>query len=402
MTARIALLAAALCALLAPTAVAAGPAKTKRTLAQQMARAGSGSGAYVVDMETGRALFADDPDVARVPASVEKLYTSATALLRYGADGTLTTSVLGDTAPDALGVLGGNIYLRGGGDPAFDAAAARRLARDLIARTGLTEVTGRVIGDESAFDGLRGPPSEGFRTSIWVGPLSALTFNRGFTGRRRPLFQPRPPLFAAKAFAGALRRRGVFVRGAARAGVAPVAAPLLTAWSSPDMATLVGRMNPPSDNFMAETLVKALGMSFRSIGTTAAGASVVRETAAQLGARTHAVDGSGLSRANRTSPRAVVSLLLAMGESEVYDPFAASLPIAGRTGTLHRRMRGTAARDACRAKTGTLSNVSALAGYCDTRDGGRVAFAFLMNGVWPTGAQALQDRMAAALARYDG
>ena len=65
-------------------------------------------------------------------------------------------------------------------------------------------------------------------------------------------------------------------------------------------------------------------------------------------------------------------------------------------------MRRTAARDACRAKTGTLSNVSALAGYCDTRDGGRVAFAFLMNGVWPTGARALQDRMAAALARYDG
>ena len=62
-----------------------------------------------------------------------------------------------------------------------------------------------MIGDESAFDGLRGPPSEGFRTSVWVGPLSALTFNRGFTGRRRPLFQPRPPLFAAKAFTKALR-----------------------------------------------------------------------------------------------------------------------------------------------------------------------------------------------------
>ena len=65
-------------------------------------------------------------------------------------------------------------------------------------------------------------------------------------------------------------------------------------------------------------------------------------------------------------------------------------------------MRGTAARDACRAKTGTLSHVSALAGYCETRDGGRVAFAFLMNGVYPSGARCLQDRMAAALARYSG
>jgi len=59
-------------------------------------------------------------------------------------------------------------------------------------------------------------------------------------------------------------------------------------------------------------------------------------------------------------------------------------------------------RDACRAKTGTLSNVSALAGYCDTRGGGRVAFAFLMNSVYPWTARRIQDRMTAALARYDG
>jgi D-alanyl-D-alanine carboxypeptidase/D-alanyl-D-alanine-endopeptidase (penicillin-binding protein 4) len=401
--ARIALLAAALLALLAPAAAtAAGPAKTKRILAQQMARAGSGSGAYVVDMDTGRALFSDSADVPRVPASVEKLYTSAAALLRYGPEGTLNTTVLGDVAPDELGVLGGNLYLRGGGDPTFDAAAAGELADALIFSTGLTEVSGRVIGDESAFDGLRGPPSEGFRTSIWVGPLSALTFNRGFTGRRRPLFQARPPLFAARAFRKALRQRGVRVRGGARAGIAPPGAPLLTSWGSPDMGSIVGRMNVPSDNFIAETLIKALGMSFEGVGTTAAGAEVVRATAATLGARTYAVDGSGLSRSNRTPPRAVVSLLLAMAESEAYEPFAASLPIAGRTGTLHDRMRGNAARDDCRAKTGTLSNVSALAGYCATRDGGQMAFAFLMNGVWPSGARRLQDRMAAALARYDG
>ena len=87
--------------------------------------------------------------------------------------------------------------------------AAGLLADILIERTGLTEVDGRVIGDETVFDGLRGPPSEGYRTSSYVGPLSALTFNRGFTGSRRPLFQASPPLFAAKAFTAALRRRGV-------------------------------------------------------------------------------------------------------------------------------------------------------------------------------------------------
>ena len=401
--ARIACVLSVLACLLAPAAAqAAGDAATKRILRQQMAHAGPFSGAYVLDLETGQALYGEDSDIERMPASVEKLYTSSTALLRFGADGTLTTAASADAAPDELGIVAGNLYLRGGGDPSFDAKAAGRLADRLIAETGLTEVQGRVIGDESAFDGRRGPPSEGFRTSIWVGPLSALTFNRGFTGRRRPLFQTSPPLFAARAFTTALRKRGVAVRRKARAGVAPPAVVQLAIVGSPTIARLITAMNVPSDNFIAETLIKSLGATFGGRGTTAVGAQVVRSTVSELGVRTRAIDGSGLSRSNRTSPRAVVSLLTAMAESDVSAPFTASLPVAGRTGTLRYRMRGTAARDACRAKTGTLSNVSALAGYCKTRDGGRVAFAFLMNGVYPGSARIHQDRMAAALAGYTG
>ncbi len=259
-----------------------------------------------------------------------------------------------------------------------------------------------MIGDETAFDGLRGPPSEGFRTSSYVGPLSALTFNRGFTGRRRPLFQARPPLFAAKALTTALRRRGVTVRRSARSGATPEQTVLLAQSASPTIESLVASMNVPSDNFYAETLIKTLGARFGAGGTTSAGADVVRTEAARLGIRTTVADGSGLSRSNRTSPKAVVALLTAMDESELAPGFYNSLPIAGRSGTLIDRMRRSAARDVCRAKTGTLSNVSALAGYCDTRSGGRVAFAFLMNYVYPWTARRLQDRMTEALARYDG
>ena len=79
--------------------------------------------------------------------------------------------------------------------------------------------------------------------------------------------------------------------------------------------------------------------------------------------------------------------------------FTGSLPVAGRSGTLAYRMRGTSAQDRCRAKTGTLRDVSALAGYCASR-GANVAFAFLMNYVSPYNARILQDRMTAALARY--
>jgi D-alanyl-D-alanine carboxypeptidase/D-alanyl-D-alanine-endopeptidase (penicillin-binding protein 4) len=90
-----------------------------------------------------------------------------------------------------------------------------------------------------------------------------------------------------------------------------------------------------------------------------------------------------------------------MDQSEAGVAFDESLPVAGRSGTLASRMRGSAAQDRCRAKTGTLRDVSALAGFCNTTGGERVAFAFLMNRVSPSGARVLQDRMTVALARYD-
>ena len=121
------------------------------------------------------------------------------------------------------------------------------------------------------------------------------------------------------------------------------------------------------------------------------------EALAELEIAPQVIDGSGLSRSDRTSPREVVAMLQEMdGDTS----FTGSLPVAGRTGTLVDRMRGTRAQDRCRAKTGTLRDVSALAGYCTTRGGGAVAFAFLMNYVSPYGARILQDRMASALTRY--
>jgi D-alanyl-D-alanine carboxypeptidase/D-alanyl-D-alanine-endopeptidase (penicillin-binding protein 4) len=397
--ARILCLAAVLAAALAPAAQAAGPAATVRALDRQMRHAGAGSSAYVTDLGTGEALYDRAGNVARIPASVNKLYTTAAALTRFGAEGQLETEVLGATHIDELGVVTGNLYLRGGGDPTLGPSELRRLA-DILEGRGLTEVTGRVIGDESRFDPLRGGPASSFRTSSWVGPLSALAYNRGLTEGRRPSFQTRPALYAAQRFERALERGGIEVGRAARAGVTPDTAELMAEWASPRMSVLAGEINRPSDNFMAETMLKALGAEFGSAGSTAAGTSVARAVAAEFGARPRMVDGSGLSRANATTPHDVVDLLAGMDGSELADEFHASLAVAGRTGTLDERMRGSAARGRCRAKTGTLIGVSALAGYCDGQDGSRTAFAFLMTGVTVHGAHTLQDRMAASLARY--
>jgi D-alanyl-D-alanine carboxypeptidase/D-alanyl-D-alanine-endopeptidase (penicillin-binding protein 4) len=393
---RIAALACLLLAVLAPVATAAGRSGTARALSAQMRWAGPSSGAMVVDLDSGRTLYSVRADTQRMPASVQKLYTSVAALRRLGPTGRLATGVLAEEAPDAGGIVDGDLYLRGSGDPTFDALDSNRLAQQ-VADAGIVEVRGRVRGDESAFDQRRGVPSSGFRLTSEVGPLSALTFNRGRSGLRAPFWQRRPARFAAAAFTKQLRGLGVIVRGRAATGRAPEDAPLVTEWRSPSVSDLVRLMNPPSDNFIAETFVKVLGARIGGSGSTAAGTEVVRDALADLEIAPQVIDGSGLSRSDRTSPREVVTMLREMdGDAS----FTSSLAIAGRTGTLSDRMRGTLAQDRCRAKTGTLRDVSALAGYCTTRRGGAVAFAFLMNYVSPYNARILQDRMANALARY--
>ena len=256
-----------------------------------------------------------------------------------------------------------------------------------------------MIGDESRFDALRGGPASNYGVSYWVGPLSGLPFNHGKTLGRRSRFQSAPARYAAERFQVELRRAGVRVRRAARAGVTPAEAVLLGEWASPRMSVLVRHTNRPSDNYMAETLLKALGADHGGGGSTAAGTEVARREAAELGARPTMVDGSGLSRQNRTTPRDVVELLTGMDAGELAEPMRISLAVAGQSGTLVDRMRGTAAQGRCRAKTGTIDGVSNLAGYCTSRSGARTAFAILMSGsVWT--AHPLQNKMAAALARY--
>lgn len=394
---RTAALACLLLLLVPVAATAASRAATARALAAQMRYAGPNSGALVVDLDSGRRIYGVRAGRKRMPASVEKLYTAAATLERLGADGRLTTSVLVEAEPDPGGVVRGDLYLKGGGDPTFDLIDASSLARQ-VADAGITDVRGHVYGDESVFDDRRGVPSSAFRLTSYVGPLSGLSLNRGRTGRRSPFWQNRPANYAARTFKRQLRSLGVRVRGRPRPGIAPAGAVAVAAWRSEPVTELLREMNQPSDNFMAEMLVKLLGAQFGGEGSTAAGTAVVAQVLdEEYGISPRVVDGSGLSRSDRTSPREVVALLRALGGEAA---FTGSLAVAGRSGTLDARMRGTSAQDRCRGKTGTLRDVSALAGYCTTRSGRVVAFAFLMNYVSPWNARVLQDRMAVALTRY--
>ncbi|MBA2765576.1 MAG: D-alanyl-D-alanine carboxypeptidase/D-alanyl-D-alanine-endopeptidase [Solirubrobacterales bacterium] len=390
---------------LGPALLAAGPATTAQAydvedlrakLSREMRLAGGSSGALVRELDSGATLYERRADGRRVPASVEKLFTTSTALLRLGSGGTLATRVLSDGTVGPDGVLRGDVYLVGGGDPTLTGSHLERLARRL-ATQGVTAIEGRVYGDESLFDSRRGGPRTRFAFDGFMGGvLSAVAYRRGFDDELSP------PADAADRFAAYLRIADIAVPAGGGARVAPPAAQEIARVASPTIRDLAEMTNAPSDNFAAEMLFKVLGAQFGSGGTHAAGQRVVRSEMKGLGLNPTVSDGSGLSRSNRTTPKQVVRLFQQMAERpDEGMALRASLPVAGRSGTLTRRMRGTPAEGDCAAKTGTLNGVSALAGICVTDAGDDVAFAFLLNGVNTSAAKRIEDRMTAAIARVD-
>lgn len=403
-----------------PAAASAQSTAAEHTLTSQlnngMSQIGGASSAFVVDMSTGKTLYSDAAGVERLPASVEKIYTTTTALLRFGPSATLTTTVLGTGRIEGRGVWHGVLYLRGGGDPtfgsaSFDASAygAGATVQQLVTnlhRAGIKSIDGRIVGDESYFDSLRGTPATGFGVDLpdVEGQLSALAFDRGFANFEGTVAQPRPALYATQQFVSALKAAGVHVPGSTPVytGAAPSGAKRLAAVHSPSIAKLIQLTNTPSDNYLAEMLLKGLGARYGGAGTTAAGAAVVRsELASKFGIGPQLNDGSGLSRSDYTSPQQVVTVLRQMyGDSDFFN----SLAIAGETGTLQDYSHGTAAQGDCHAKTGTLHDVANLAGYCRARDGHELVFAFLANGLTdPDYVHEIEaDDMAAALAHYNG
>ena len=388
----------ALAATLAGAAPAAAISESglRSVIAREMRTGPAASGAYVRDMRTGAELYRLRENRVRIPASVEKLFTTSAALLRLGPSATLMTQAV--IAPDAVvepgGTLRGDLVLVGGGDPFFGDEAAAQLAQAIKA-TGIRRIAGSVVGDESAFDGRRSVCCSGYDPDLG-GVLSALAYDRGiFQGRAR-LDAAR---FAATRFADQLKAVGVTSTGKSIAGPAPEGSTTLAFVPSMPVGELARFINVPSNNFAAEMLFRELGAQYRNEGSLAAGADVVRDTLDDFGVRPRIVDGSGLSRNNRATPRQVVRLLERMYHQDIAQTFRDSLAVTGATGTVKARMRRTAAAGRCQVKTGTLRLVSALAGYCRTADGRDLGFALMFNKANTAAAKAREDRITVAIAR---
>ena len=354
------------------------------------------TGAVALDLTTGETVYERNGSLPLIPASNEKLAVTYAAITALGPAFTIETDVLGDGQQVGT-AWQGDLVLKGFGDPTLSSAGLTTLARQIRA-DGIATVSGRILGDESWFDTRR--TAVGWKSSFYLvesPPLSALIVDRGLVGR----YTSRDPaLAAAQLFRKALVRAGVRVAGGAVHGDADETAVPLAEIDSPPLSTIVRWMDRVSDNFTAEMLVKELGAVQGDSGTTAAGVGIVTGLLSQAGVPlpgVRLVDGSGLSLLDRLTPNALVALLGAMyQDTEIRLELLSSLPVAGRTGTLHDRMRSGPATGVVRAKTGTTSNASALSGFVSDR----YIFSVLQNGypIALTSARIAQDRFAAVLA----
>jgi D-alanyl-D-alanine carboxypeptidase/D-alanyl-D-alanine-endopeptidase (penicillin-binding protein 4) len=392
-------LVALVCAIVAPAASpAAGPAsgdlagRLTKSLRSPYLSLGQ-TAAIAVDAATGEVLYAHNATRPVVPASNEKLPVAWTALTLLGPGFQFRTEILG-AGERAGSTWNGDLYLVGSGDPTLTAADVARLAKAVRA-AGIRRVTGRIRGDESAYDDRRGAP--GWKHYFIGGetpPLSALVVDRA---RGWPALSP--PLLAARALREALVARGVKVAGRHALGTAPPTAVPLAVHRSSRLSAVVQEMNRSSDNFVAEMLLKHLGALAGGVGTTAGGARVVLDELRAAGIPTAGVrlaDGSGLSALDRVTATTLAGVIrTGMQDSRISKAFLDSFAVAGRNGTLRTRL--PALTGVVRGKTGTTDLACSLSGMI----GDGVVFSVLQNGnpvsFWS--ARAAQDRFVTALAR---
>jgi D-alanyl-D-alanine carboxypeptidase/D-alanyl-D-alanine-endopeptidase (penicillin-binding protein 4) len=283
--------------------------------------------------------------------------------------------------------LVGDLILVGGGDPTLTTSGPHSLdalAAGVRAR-GITRVAGALVADESRYDSLRG--AGGWlpqHVPVFIGPLSALVVDRN-QFRGDPAYAADPVPGNLLAFRHALARQGISVAGGDVAAPAPPGAATVAALASTHIGALVTDMLVRSDNLFAELLLKELGRRVRGSGTTADGVAAADATLTALGVHLagQSADGSGLSRHDRRSARELQQLLRAASAQPWGTYLLESLPLAGRTGTLARRLRGTAAESNVRAKTGWIDEGRALSGYLTTAGGRRATFSVIVNGTVP-------------------
>ena len=427
-----------------------------------------------VNLESGEVLAAQNSSNFFTPASNTKLYTTAMALVRLGAGYTFRTEVRTLTAWSSGQTAVGDLLLIGGGDPNLssrmlpytadspevDPLLALKQMAGQIARAGIREIQGDVVGVDTRYPGDAYPDGWTLNDSIYSygAPVSALTLNDnaaalilrpsqvgelanvetepslnglivlnqvvtgdsnsshisfrrppgsnevvvwGTIGKsvdqwREDLGIPDPGLFAAEALTDLLRDRGITIRGEPRSehresndvssGPRWSSGTLVAIHESLPLSEAIRVVNKVSQNLHAEMLLREVAFCRTGVGTLENGtkereaflqeANVTRE-----GTGFSLADGSGLARQDLTTPDSTIALLRYMWGRPEREVWLRSLPIGGLDGSLQHRFRQIAGSQRVHAKTGSLSHVTALSGYVETRQHGWIAFSIMVNGI---------------------
>lgn len=411
-------------------------------------------GIAVFDLDSQRWVFSKNDQEALIPASNQKVLTTACAWDLLGPEFQIHTD-LRYRGQIKGSVLDGDLLLIGRGDPNISGrhfgGDVTRILREFAAKVrehGVTEITGALYFDDSYFTGTSthsGWPDDQY-LRWYCAEVSALSINDNCatisveatrsgqsakvsflpttslvsiegaidsrSGKSDPkvgwsraradnqikvwgeVFSGRPAYVGdctihdpAAIFADSLKHEleetGIALNGAAvRAKPAGLDGwPLMARWSS-DLPVTVNVCNEASQNLYAECLLRILGKERAGEGSFEAGSGVVRKWLQErdlAGEGLVIEDGSGLSRGNRVSARTLVGVLNAMHKHPKGGLYKATMAVNGMTGTLDKRLRGSATTGRLRGKTGTIRSVSTLSGYITGASGREYAFAILVN-----------------------
>jgi D-alanyl-D-alanine carboxypeptidase/D-alanyl-D-alanine-endopeptidase (penicillin-binding protein 4) len=434
-------------------------------------------GIAVVDAATGEPLAGHGIEKSLIPASNLKLLTTATALKILGPNYRFETQLAYDGYVDAQGVLSGNLYLIGSGDPTLGSPemegtpgleAILERFRMAVQQAGIRQITGRVITDERVFSSavtgshwqwldmgnyygcgtfglnlhdnlyylrfqqvaqLGATPAvaatkptvpglqfvneiksaergSGDNAYIYGAPYTYQRHLRGTIPVGSGLFTikgaiPDPPLFAAQQLRDALEAVGILclrppatMRSLGSSALALGNPKSLYTHQSPPLRKIVDRTNMESVNLYAEALLRAIGLKAKGEGSADAGLTAISDYWEGRGLDLGGVqlyDGSGMSPRNVVPPGFFCDLLSAMyQDQEIRQVFWESLPLAGRSGSLKNSLKGTAAEEKLRAKSGSLERVRAYSGYVTNRAGKVLAFSVLLNNYEGGGGDARQ------------
>lgn len=333
-----------------------------------------------------RLVYAHAGTVPRAPASNEKLLLSLALLDRFGPGYRIPTVVRGKGP--GHGVVAGDLWLVGHGDPGLGDAGLARLARELRA-AGVRRVRGSVVGVTGTFSRERWAPGWSSIAYRFEALPTALVYD-GNVGPRG--YDYHPEQRAAAALTAALRALGIHVDGNAETRSGPANEPLLAAIRSAPLEEMLRRQNRDSLNFDADVLAKLLGAaSFGAPGSLRKGARAIEQWARRHGASIRAYDGSGLSYRDRVTSDTLATLL---ARSRWRLALRLTLAAPGQ-GTLAGRLLGLPVK----AKTGTLfRGVSALSGWVRLRSNRWAAFSILSDGLAEGEAVGLEDRLVALIA----